>query len=164
MKKFLRYIALMFVQVVLLNELQLFGLCHPFLYMMVLLMMPIRHLVVVDMLIGAAMGLVMDFFCNTPGVHMAACVLIAYLRRKAIPSLVFEPERLQDDINIQSIGARPFMQLAIYLILVHHFVVFLLGAWSLSLVGWALLQTLVSGVLTWLLIMLYNAILMRPRR
>lgn len=161
MKTTLRYIVLLLLQVVLLNHLQMWGLCHPYLYVMALLMMPIRHAVVLDLLIGAVMGLVMDFFCNTPGVHMSACVLMAYLRRSALPHLVFEPERLQDDISVATIGVRPFLQLAAILVAQHHLMVFVIGAWNMHLIWFALLQTIVSGVLTWLMIAMYNALIMR---
>lgn len=162
MKTIIRYIVLMFLQVMLLNHLQLWGLCHPYLYVLVLLMMPIRHAVVLDLLIGAAVGLTMDLFCNTPGVHMSACVLMAYLRRRLLPHVVFEPERLQGDISIATIGDRPFLQLTAVLVAQHHLMVFLIGAWNIHLVGFALLQTVVSGLLTWLLVAMYNALLMRP--
>ena len=45
-----------------------------------LLMMPITLPHISDMLIGAMVGLVMDIFCNSLGVHMGACILAPVFR------------------------------------------------------------------------------------
>ena len=57
-----RYAIVMLLQVLLFNQLQLFGVCHPYIYVMCLLMMPITLPHSVDMVIGAVVGLIMDVF------------------------------------------------------------------------------------------------------
>ena len=57
-----RYILVMLLQVLLLDQLQLWGACHPYVYILCLLMMPITLPHSVSMVIGAAVGLVMDIF------------------------------------------------------------------------------------------------------
>ena len=63
-----QWLVAMVLQVLLINRLQLGGVCHPFIYILPLLMMPITLHRWADMLIGLAAGLLMDVFC-TPGVH-----------------------------------------------------------------------------------------------
>lgn len=158
MRELLRLIIAVVLQVFLFNMLQFMGICHPYPYIVCLMMMPITRPLAVDMLYGAALGLTIDLFSNCLGVHMAACVAICYLRRWAIPHLVFEPERLRGEISPATLGNNAYFQIMALLVTVHHLIVFLLGAWNLSLIGWTLLETLVSGLLTFVLITFYNLV------
>ena len=99
-----RYIVVMLLQVLLFNRLQLAGICHPYIYILCLLMMPITLPNSVEMLIGALVGLVMDVFCNSMGIHMAACVLIMLLRPYLIGRMVSDKERLTEEISARSLG------------------------------------------------------------
>ena len=60
-----RYIVVMLLQVLLFDQLQLWGVCHPYIYILCLLMMPITLPHSVDMIIGAGVGLIMDTCCNS---------------------------------------------------------------------------------------------------
>ena len=62
-----RYILVMILQVLLFDQLQLLGVCHPYIYVLCLLMMPITLSHSADMIIGAVVGLIMDIFCNSLG-------------------------------------------------------------------------------------------------
>ena len=79
-KQFGRYIVVMLLQVLLFNQLQLWGICHPYIYILCLMMMPITLPLSVEMIIGAIAGLIMDVFCNSIGIHMAACILLMFIR------------------------------------------------------------------------------------
>ena len=59
-KQLIRYIVVMLLQVLLFNQLQLWGACHPYIYVLCLLMMPITLSHSASMLIGAIVGLIMD--------------------------------------------------------------------------------------------------------
>ena len=70
-KQIVRYIVVMILQVLLFDRLQLWGVCHPYIYLLCLLMLPITLPHSVQMLIGAAAGLIMDIFCNSIGTSRA---------------------------------------------------------------------------------------------
>ena len=80
----IRFLVVMLLQVLLINNLQLLGVCQPFIYIVFLMMLPKTMPHWVDMLIGLIIGFILDIFCNSLGVHMAACVLIMFLKRKMI--------------------------------------------------------------------------------
>ena len=151
-----RYMVVMVLQVLLFNQLQLAGVCHPYIYILCLLMMPPTLHPITEMVIGALAGLAMDAFCNSLGVHMAACVLIMLLRSYLIGRMVNDKERLTEEISIRSIGPEAMIRYTVLLVVVHHLTVFLLASWSWSHVGFVLLETLVSGALTILIILGYN--------
>lgn len=158
LRQFGRYIVMMLLQVFLFNQLQLFGVCHPYIYVLCLLMMPITLHPSADLLIGAVAGIIMDTVCNSLGIHMASCVLIMYIRRYLLGLLVNDRDRLNEQISLRAIGMAALLQYVIILVLIHHFTVFALAAWSLRHFGFVLLETFVSSIITILVIIGYNAL------
>ena len=151
-----RYIIVMMLQVLLFDQLQLWGVCHPYVYILCLLMLPITLPHSVEMLIGAGVGLVMDVFCNSLGVHMAACILIMFIRPYLIGSIVNDKDRLNEQISLRAIGMEALIKYVVILVLVHHLTVFFLAAWSWHHIGFVLLETLVSSIITILVIIGFN--------
>lgn len=155
-KHFIRFVVLMLIQVLILNNLQFLGICHPYIFIMFLIMMPITFPQSLDMLLGVGCGLIMDAFCNSLGVHMAACVLITFLRRPMISNLVMDVDRLNSEINSRTIGLIGFLKYAIVLILLYHTMVVLLSAWSFIHIGLNFLQIILSSLVSGLLIIGYD--------
>ena len=154
-----RYILVMLLQVLLFNQLQLWGLCHPYVYVLCLLMMPITLSHSADMLIGAAAGLIMDCFCNSIGIHMAGCVLLMFVRPYLIGLIVNDKDRLNEQISLRTIGPEAMIKYVLILVPIHHFTIFLLSAWSWEYIGFVLLETLISSIVTILLIFGYNILI-----
>ena len=150
-----RYVVVMLLQVLLFDQLQLWGACHPYIYILCLLMMPITLPHNVDMLIGALVGLVMDVFCNSLGVHTAACILVMFVRPYLIGALVNDKDRLNEQISLRSIGMEAILRYVVIMVIIHHLMVFALAAWSWSHIGFVLLETLVSSLVTILIIIGY---------
>lgn len=153
-----RYILVMALQVLLFDQLQFLGICHPYIYVLCLLMMPITLPHNVDMLIGAAAGIIMDVFCNSLGVHTAACIFIMFLRPYVIGAVVSDKDRLNEQINLHSIGMEALVKYVVIMVLIHHLSVFMLAAWSWSHIGFVLLETVVSSLITILIIIGYNGL------
>lgn len=153
-----RYVLIMLLQVLVFNQLQLWGVCHPYIYVLCLLMMPITLPLSADMLIGAAAGFIMDIFCNSMGIHMAACILLMYLRRYLLGIIVNDRDRLNEQISLHSLGIEALVKYVVILVLMHHAVVFALGAWSWAHIGFVLMETLVSSLITILFVIAYNAL------
>lgn len=156
-----RYVVIMLLQVLLFNQLQLWGICHPYIYVLCLLMMPITLPHSMDMLLGAAVGLVMDVFCNSLGIHTSVCVLIMFVRPYMIGLIVNDKDRLNEQISLRAVGMEALVKYVVVLVLVHHFLVFLLAAWSWAHIGFILKETLVSSAITISLIMGYNMLRFR---
>lgn len=151
-----RFIVVMVLQILLFNQLQLWGVCHPYVYVLCLLMMPITLPHSVDMVIGAVVGLVMDVCCNSLGIHTASCILVMFLRPYLIAAFVNEKERLTEQISIRTIGFEAFIKYAVLIVMIHHLAVFMLAAWSWSHIGFVLAETVVSSMMTLLLIIGYS--------
>lgn len=155
-KQIVRYIVVMILQVLLFDRLQLWGVCHPYIYLLCLLMLPITLPHSVQMLIGAAAGLVMDIFCNSIGIHMAACILLMFIRPYLLGVIVNDKDRLNEQISLHALGMEAMLKYVVILVVIHHLTVFTLAAWSWSYIGFILLETLVSSIITIVLILGYN--------
>lgn len=151
-------IAMMLLQLLLFNNLHFLGICHPFVYIIILLCLPMNLPRWGELLIGAGVGLIADMVCSSPGVHTAACVLVSYLRPMLVSRMVQNAERLTDMVSRITVGKNVFWGLIGILIPIHHFVVFLLEYWSLSQFGWVLLATLLSSVLTIIIVTILDLI------
>jgi len=155
-KQIVRYIVVMILQVLLFDRLQLWGVCHPYIYLLCLLMLPITLPHSVQMLIGAAAGLIMDIFCNSIGIHMAACILLMFIRPYLLGVIVNDKDRLNEQISLHALGMEAMLKYVVILVVIHHLTVFTLAAWSWSYIGFILLETLVSSIITIVLILEYN--------
>ena len=158
MQDWFKYIGLMlfvlFLQVMLVDNLHLFGVCHPYIYLWVLLLLPVDIPRWLQMFIGAAIGGLLDTFAHTPGLHLAACVLVTYLRPLMLTAMMQDAERLKGGVTIETIGPDNYLRLLALLVVTHHALLFLLEAFTLAHIGYTLLQILVSSLCSFLLILL----------
>jgi rod shape-determining protein MreD len=80
-RNILRFIILIFVQVYVLNKIPpLHQYIVPYLYFLFIIWLPFSVSRIGLLLIGFFAGLTLDYFTMTPGLHAAACTLIAYIR------------------------------------------------------------------------------------
>jgi rod shape-determining protein MreD len=148
----------MILQVLLFDQLQLLGVRHPYIYVLCLLMMPITLSHSADMIIGAVVGLIMDIFCNSMGIHTAACIFIMFIRPYLIGAIVNDKDRLNEQISLRSLGMEALLRYVVILVVIHHLIVFLLAAWNWAHIGFVLVETLVSSLVTISIIIGYNSL------
>ncbi len=153
-----RYILVMLLQVLLFDQLQFLGVCHPYIYILCLLMLPITLPHNADMLIGAVVGVVMDIFCNSLGVHMASCILVMFIRPYLLGIIVNDKDRLNEQISLRMLGMEAMVKYVVIMVLIHHLTVFSLAAWSWDYIGFVMAETIVSSLITSLIIIGYNAL------
>lgn len=152
-----RYVVIMLLQVLLFDQLQLWGVCHPYIYILCLLMLPITLPHNIEMLIGAFAGFIMDIFCNSLGVHMASCILLMFIRPYLLGVIVNDKDRLNEQISLRAIGMEALLKYVIILVLIHHLTVFSLAAWSWNYIGFVLMETIISSFITIAIVIGYNA-------
>lgn len=148
------FIMLLFLQVLLFDNLHWLGLVHPFIYIWAIILLPIELPRWLQMLIGAAIGMVMDLFTHAPGIHMAGCVMIAYLRPLLVAGVVQDIDRLKGAVTSDTIGMGNWMRILAILVAVHHIIVFMLEAFTFAHFGFTLLQIILSGVFSYTLILM----------
>ncbi len=81
LRNILRLAAFILIQVYVLNKIpHLHRFITPYLYFLFLLWLPFSISRLWLLIIGFLTGLILDYFMMTPGLHAAACLLIAYVR------------------------------------------------------------------------------------
>ncbi len=122
-KNIIRFIVFIALQIYLLNKIpHLHRFIIPYLYYLPLLWLPFSMKKGQLMLTGFLLGLTLDYFMMTPGLHAAACLLLAYARPFVI-SLLAEKNTMAFTYNEPSPKAMqwaPYMMYVFILTLLHH--------------------------------------------
>lgn len=166
-KNIIRFVLLLLLQVFVLNKVLLQQFINPYIYLLFILLLPFNIPRWLLLFGGLAMGLSLDAFMNTMGMHAAACVLIAYLRPFIINVLSPQGgfEVVQQTPSIASMGFRAFMVYAIILVLVHHVVYFSLEVFGFAAPLYLLIKILASAGVSIALILIYELLFYaQPRR
>ncbi len=129
LKNIIRFALFIFVQVFILYQIPpLHRFITPYLYYLYILWLPFNTSRSGLMLIAFVFGMVLDYFMLTPGLHAAACVLIAYLRPFVINLLISQEgaDKNYSSPSITSMGWAPYGTYVLVLTLFHHgYLVFL---------------------------------------
>ncbi len=152
----IRFILLFILQVLLVDNLQFMGWCYPAIYILFLILLPVNLPRWAELIIGFMTGLMMDIFCNTMGIHTAACTFIAFLRPIFINHLVVDNERILEAPSSRNIGLIPFIKIVVYLTFAFHILLFALEAFSLHNWWITLIQILSSSILCIIIFLLYD--------
>lgn len=147
----MRFAILILLQVLVFNQISIFGFATPFLYIYFLLKLPIGRNVFYVIIMGFLMGFVIDIFLNTPGINAAATTLIAVLRRPLL-RLFFTREEFENFIPGIYSALGPFVRFAVVMVMIHQTAIFGLEALSIFNLNILLLRLLSSVVLTLILL------------
>ncbi len=79
-----RFFFLILLQVMVLNNVQFNGFINPFLYVMFILMLPFETPNWLVLIIGFILGLIIDSFGDTMGMHAAACTAMGFARKTVL--------------------------------------------------------------------------------
>ncbi len=111
LKNIIRFALFILVQVFILFKIPpLHRFITPYLYYLFILWLPFNLPRFWLTLIGFIYGLSLDYFTNTPGLHAAACTLIAYLRPFIVNLLISQEgsDKNYGSPSITSMGWAPY--------------------------------------------------------
>jgi hypothetical protein len=150
-----RFIFLALAQIYIFNNIQVSGYINPQVYVLFILMLPFEITGFWLLTLAFMMGLTVDFFQHTPGMHATASVILAFLRPGVI-RLVGKKDDLEpwQYPNIRDSGAGWFLAYTLILVFLHHLALFYLEVFRFSEFFQTLLKVLINTVLTSLIIML----------
>ncbi|MGR3811384.1 hypothetical protein [Jiulongibacter sp. NS-SX5] len=152
-------ITLLFLilQVFLARNLVLFDVAFCFLYLIIILWLPGEMDTLWVILISFGIGLFLDMFYNTAGVHAAACTLVGFLRKTILKS--FFPSRgLENEINtsLRELGHQRYLAYISAIILIHHLALFFIEAGGVHLFTLTVIKVFASVLFTVLVIYLVS--------
>lgn len=148
-KYIFHFIVIILIQVLILNNLNLSGYINPFLYVIVLLTLPVEMPGWLLLLAGMVTGLIIDAFLNTIGVHASAGVFLAFLRpyflRYLAPREGYEPGSLPTPSHFGFVWFFKYVLLAVF---AHHLFLFLIEVFTFDAILRTIWKTIVSTIFT----------------
>lgn len=151
-----RLLLVFALQVLLFDHLHIGSLGIVMMYILFLINLPTRTPRWAEMLIGVGVGMMMDIWHSSLGIHMAACVALTFVRPILLTNAIQDIERIKDNLSIQNIGPAEYTKCAVLLTVLHHFIVLSLEMWNIHMWWMVLLQTLVSSAMTLCVILGYE--------
>ena len=79
-KYVLLFIILIVAQLLIFNNIEFSGYVNPYVYILFIILLPFETPKVLLLVLAFLMGLIIDLFLGTPGVHTSATVLMAFFR------------------------------------------------------------------------------------
>ncbi|MEP3838579.1 MAG: rod shape-determining protein MreD [Algibacter sp.] len=158
-----RFIVLVFVQVLILNHINFLGYINPYIYILFIALFPVKNNRIILILLSFLLGLTIDMFLDTGGIHAGACVFIAYARPVILKSsfgMIYEHQSIK--FNTVEFGSK--LTYFTLLTTLHHVVLFSLEIFSISNILLILQKTLFSSIFTILLSVIVTIIFSRKTK
>ncbi len=142
-----RFILLLSAQILIFNNMNFLGYINPYPYMLFIILYPVNSNKTGLLVSSFFLGIIMDMFCNSGGVHAAACLLLAYYRPYIFKfsfgmSYEYQTVKLNDVLTPERFS---FIMIAV---VIHHLTLFLLEVFQLSFLLEIFLKTIFSTLFT----------------
>ena len=143
----IRFIVFLSLQVLIFNNINLFGYINPYTYILFIILFPVNSNKSVLLLGSFFLGLLLDIFCDSGGVHTTASIVLAFLRPTLFRfsfgiSYEYQTVKIADKMSPERIT------LLLLAIVIHHFILFYLEYFRLGLLFTILSRTIVSALFT----------------
>lgn len=158
-----RFVLLLLLQVLLLNNINFLGYINPYLYVLFIILYPFNASHTLFIFLSFLLGWSVDIFEDSGGINAAACLVAAFIRPALLRfsfGVSYDYQTIK--FSITQPGAR-FSYVAI-LVIVHHFVLFLLEFFSFAHFLLLVKKTLFSAIFTIILVFLSLALFNRKSR
>ena len=159
----MRFVLLVLLQVLILNHVNFLGYINPYPYILFILLFPISPNRPLFIFLAFILGLTIDFFSDSGGIHAAACVTIAYMRPLFLKfsfGTSYEHQTLR--ISTSEIGQR--IGYFATIILLHHIVLFALEVFNMSSILLIMKKALFSSIFTLIMCLILTVLFSRSSR
>ena len=157
----LMFIGLIFTQVLILNHIQFSGYVNPYIYLLFVLLLPLSTPKYLVLLLAFFIGLTVDIFSNSLGIHSFASVFAAFFRPYVIRLITAREEDKDDYPGLKQNKFQWFISYVTIMVLIHHFVLFYIEIFTFSNFLLTLTRTLVSSLFSIFVIVLSQYIVFR---
>lgn len=142
-----RFILLLAAQVLIFNNMNFLGYINPYTYLLFIILYPVNGNKYGLLLSSFLLGIILDMFCNSGGVHAASCLALAYYRPYIFKfsfglSYEYQTVRLNDILTPERFS------FILFSVVIHHFALFLLEVFRLNFLLEIVLKTILSTVFT----------------
>lgn len=148
-------VGIILLQMVVLNNIQFSGYVNPFVYIYLLLIIPVDTEDWVLLLIAFFIGLLMDIFSGTPGMHTSATVMAAFARPYILGIVAVRDGYEKGSVpSVAEYGLRWFLVYSLLMIVTHHLVLFYMEVFTFHGFFRTFLRVLISSLFTFVSVVL----------
>lgn len=163
----IRFIILVLIQVLFANNLFLnFGeYINIYVYQLFIMLLPVSTIWWLLLLVSFFLGLSVDMFSNTLGLHASACLLIAFIRPGVLRML--SPRDGYDfnsELNSKDLGVKWFMNYAFIISFVHNLWLFYLEAFQLNDIFRIFGKVLLSTIISVFILYIFQYVTIKPKK
>ncbi len=148
-RNILRFVVVVLFQVLVMDHVLINGYMIPYVYLLFILLMPFETPRWLQLLAGFGLGLTIDLFSNTLGMHTAATVLAAFARSYMLDLLAprdgYEPDSFP---RIHYYGFYWFLKYTLVIVFIHHLALFYLEVFQLKEFLSTFLRVILSTILS----------------
>ncbi|MBZ9787088.1 rod shape-determining protein MreD [Psychroflexus sp. CAK57W] len=159
----IRFVLLILVQVMILNHFEVFGYINPYIYPLLIILLPFNINSIQKLLLAFVLGICIDIFEDSGGIHAAATLIIAYLR----PLFLRNAFGLSYDYQTLKFYDAPFRSRLVYvsfMVIIHHVVLFSLEIFSVNHLLYLLEKIVYSSIFSIILIMITLNLIRKNRK
>lgn len=161
----LLWICLVLVQVLVCDHMMLFGVAFPFLFIYLILCLPMNIGLNWLLTIAFLTGLCIDVFSDNLGLNSFCCVIMAILRKPVFYAYITKEDRFRDvEPSVVSLGWNNFMKYAVTLTAIYSFLAFAIEYFSIQAFGIILVDGFFSTLLTFFLMLGVDALFKKSSR
>ena len=147
MRNWSTFILLLMAQVLIFNRINLFGYINPFPYILFIILYPVNGNRYGLLVSSFFLGIIMDMFSNSGGVHAASCLILANYRPYIFKfsfglSYEYQTVKLNDVLTPERFS---FILIAVVL---HHFILFILEIFSFYFIWDIIERTVLTNFFT----------------
>lgn len=145
----LLFILLILLQVLLFNNIQFSGYINPYVYIMIILLLPVEMPAWLLLLVSFGTGAVVDVFSGSPGMHTSATVLAGFVR-----PFILRVISVRDDYepgagpSMHTYGLRWFLIYTSVIVIIHHTALFYLEVFRFADFFRTLIRVVLSSIFT----------------
>ncbi len=157
------FVLLVLLQVLVLNNILLFGHINPYVYITFIFIFPFSKNRFPILTYAFFLGLFIDLFSNSGGIHAIATLTIAAIRVYFFRVFFQKTEADYDFFNLKEEAFGKIFNYTATLTLIHHFIIFLLINFSFKNFSSVLFNTISSTLFTLILYFLGRTIFSRKQ-
>jgi rod shape-determining protein MreD len=158
------FILAVFAQVVVFDNIYMGGYARVFFYVIFILSLPVEVNRYALMLLGFILGLSIDVFNNTPGMHSLATVTVAFIRPYVLE--IYSPRDNYEQGEkplIYNYGYFWFIKYALTILFIHHFVFYFVEVFRFYNFFITLFKVILSSFLGLTIIIISQLLVIRKR-
>tara|TARA_Y100000589_G_scaffold164388_1_gene156274 strand:+ start:43 stop:564 length:522 start_codon:yes stop_codon:yes gene_type:complete len=156
LKNIISFILIVSLQVLILNNVLFMGYINPYVYILFLLILPFNTKRWLTLILALILGLTIDSFQNSMGLHAFSCILIAYFRSAIINFLLPELKNKNNksiNFSINEFGIQRFIIYSSIMVIIHHFSLFFIESFNLEIFN-NLIRASISSIFSIVIIIL----------